>query len=132
MELEGFLRGTETDGDGLTRAGRFACTHAPEIRYLASLIGPGQAGIGVDVNGGKHAFTLAHLAGPAGQVIRVEPLPKRVQYLRRAAIELGLPLVAVYCALSDRTGVVDLHIPLVQGRLAMRRPACILTAQITF
>ena len=95
-----------------THVGKVGFTVEPEIRQLASIVHEGDVVLDVGANDGNYAYTLARLVGETGQVICIEPLPRLVRHLREAASVLNLPIQVVDCAVSDRDGMADLHIPL--------------------
>ncbi|ESR22630.1 FkbM family methyltransferase [Lutibaculum baratangense] len=52
-------------------------------RFLIGRVEPGMVCVDVGANFGYHTLALAHLCGPAGRVVAVEPNPMALEWLRR-------------------------------------------------
>jgi FkbM family methyltransferase len=107
------------------RLGRYAYAHEPEVRYLELLVDAGSTVVDIGANAGQYAYTLSRLVGPRGCVICIEPLPRLGRLLRRASRQLQLPLVVESCALSDRVGMTELHVPVDKGNQISTRASLV-------
>jgi FkbM family methyltransferase len=88
-----------------------------EIASAVESIRPGATVIDVGAHKGAYLYWLRRAAGPAGRVLAFEPQPQLSEYLSRVAKQSGWKNVTVEnLALSDRAGVLPLHIPTVAGR----------------
>lgn len=92
------------------RARRHLRMGEPELRLVGPLSMPGRLSIDVGANHGVYAIVMAR---HAPRVLVVEPNPELARLLRR-----GLPrrCTVLACALSDRAGVAELAVPVVDGR----------------
>jgi FkbM family methyltransferase len=84
------------------------------IKWLRSVIEPGMTVIDVGANVGQMTLEMAHLVGPTGRVIAIEPGPGNLAVLRRQVEGNGFAdrvtiLAAACCALHK--GTMDLDIP---------------------
>lgn len=85
------------------------------IRVLEALVRRGTVAVDVGANWGFFAYHLARLVGPEGHVHVVEPDPGHLASLR--AIAARRRNVTIHpVGLSDRDGVAELHVPVVDGR----------------
>lgn len=102
--------------DYLERAG-FLGAHSPVmLRQLADLVAPGDWVIDVGANVGLVTSRLCQLAGPAGAVWAVEPLPGNVERLESLRDRNGLDQLTVLpLALSSEAGSARLRIPIRGG-----------------
>lgn len=86
----------------------------PELLGLGGeLVEAGHCVWDVGANVGVFAFAAAHLAGPSGSVVAVEPDPWLVSLLRRTARGLGngsAGVEIVHAAVTDRDGASELVI----------------------
>jgi len=74
-------------------------------RLYRAALRPGDLAVDGGANEGLHAFPLADLVGPAGQVLAFEPIPWRAETLAHVAGERGLPQLRVLAqALAERDG----------------------------
>ena len=64
-------------------------------KQLSSLVGEGDVVVDVGANIGYYSLLLSKLAGPSGQVIAVEALPKLAEVIRRHALRNGAANVRV-------------------------------------
>lgn len=92
------------------RAERHLRSGEPELRLVGRLSMPDRISVDVGANHGCYAIVMAR---HARRVIAIEPNPKLARLLRR-----GLPrrCTVMCCALSDKAGVAELNVPLVDGR----------------
>ncbi len=75
-----------------------------------AVLRPGDLAVDGGANEGFHAFPLAELVGPSGQVLAFEPIEWRAEALARAARERGLPQLRVFAqALAERDGPAPFH-----------------------
>ncbi|MBV2367133.1 FkbM family methyltransferase [Streptomonospora nanhaiensis] len=87
-----------------------------EVAGLAEVVRPGAVCLDVGAEYGLYTFTLADLAGPAGAVYAVEPLPGPARFLTTAASALGADNVRVLRrALAREEGTGTLSLPLRRG-----------------
>ena len=78
--------------------------------YAAAVLRPGDPALDGGANEGLHAFPLAELVGPLGQVLAFEPIEWRAETLAWAARERGLPQLRVFArALAERDGTAPFH-----------------------
>ena len=96
----------EVIGRHLLHFGLFDLTVTEALLRLAD---PGELAADVGANVGYMACVLADAVGSQGRVIAFEPHPEIFAEL--AANTLGLGVEAKQAAVSDRAGVVRLHIP---------------------
>lgn len=68
------------------------------IHWLRSVVRPGMMVIDVGANVGQMTLEMAHLVGPAGRVIAIEPGPGNLALLRRHVAENGF---------ADRVQIVE-------------------------
>ena len=88
-------------------------TAASDTRVLARLLGPGDSFVDVGANHGTFSVVASHLVGRGGAVVAVEPQPHLAALVRRsldANAEHAEHAVHAL-ALSDRDGVLRLHVP---------------------
>jgi FkbM family methyltransferase len=77
-------------------------------RAYAALVRPGDVVLDAGANWGLHTLYLAHLVGPAGQVLAFEPHPHVVEELRWHVEHNGLSQVRIHAAaLGDRSETVS-------------------------
>ena len=75
-----------------------------------AVLRPGDLAVDGGANEGFHAFPLAELVGPPGQVLAFEPIGLRAETLARAARDRGLPQLQVFAqALAERDGTASFH-----------------------
>ena len=75
-----------------------------------AVLRPGDLAVDGGANEGFHAFPLADLVGPSGQVLAFEPIGWRAEWLAREARERGLPQLRVFeRALAEREGAAPFH-----------------------
>ena len=86
----------------------------PELLALCTeLVSKAQCVWDVGANVGVFAFSAAHLAGPSGEVLAIEPDPWLAHLLRRTALGIGsesAPVEVLQAAVTDRDGSADLVI----------------------
>ena len=84
------------------------------ITWLRSVIEPGMTVVDVGANVGQMTLEMAHLVGPAGRVIAIEPGPGNLAVLRRHVEGNGfsdrVTIVAAACCAVHR-GKMELDIP---------------------
>lgn len=84
LPLEGYLRAVSRMFFLWQRLGIGRCAPATEYVYhLPQLVRPGDTAIDIGANLGYYARTLSRLAGTAGRVYAVEPVPPILAVLRR-------------------------------------------------
>lgn len=82
----------------------------PEIRHLGGIVPPGRTSLDIGARHGAYAYFLSRLTP---QVHCFEPDPEAADFCRRS----NYSNVAVHeVALSDRQGVNELHVPVIDGR----------------
>lgn len=83
----------------------------PQItRLVRSLVQPGSLFVDVGANVGYFALLAAHLVGPAGRVVAVEPGPTNLQLLLGSVVDNGYEHLDVWpLAFSDRRAVLPLR-----------------------
>lgn len=70
-----------------------------------AVLRPGDLAVDGGANEGMHAFPLAGLVGPSGEVLAFEPIPWRAETLVHRARERRLPQLRVFAqALAERGG----------------------------
>ena len=85
------------------------------LAVIDALVARGDATVDIGANWGLYTARLAHLAGSDGQVDAFEPHPDHVRTLGLLACRR--PQLRVHSmALSEASGSVVLHVPLVRGR----------------
>lgn len=79
-------------------------------RLLKRVLRPGQQVIDVGAHIGLVTIYAAHLVGPTGSVLAIEPGPKNVPRLRENLIRNGIDRIAevIAVALADHDGTADL------------------------
>jgi hypothetical protein len=81
----------------------------PELKLLKDLVNPQKNSIDIGANKGSYTYFLRQLSQ---HVFAYEPNPELAKFLDRAIV--GKSNISVYqIALSDRTGVAQLSIPIV-------------------
>ena len=114
-----------SDGDRPTRLER-ALDRVPflekELLLLRWLVRPGDVCIDIGAAGGAHLLVMAARAGPTGRVLGVEPRPRSFAVLRRIVHLAGLggQVTLVPIAVGDRSGDLDLRVPVVPTRAHLR------------
>ncbi len=84
LPLEGYLRAVSRMFFLWQRLGIGRCAPATEYVYhLPALVRAGDTVVDIGANLGYYARTLSRLAGPAGKVYAVEPVPPILHVLRR-------------------------------------------------
>ena len=94
-----------------TCRGSYEGTYEREVlRLLPDLVEPGDVVVDVGANVGIHTARLAHLVGPAGRVVAVEPSPRCLDDLHRVVDHLDDPhnVSVVQAALGATEGTVTL------------------------
>lgn len=83
------------------------------VEWLRRVVKPGACVIDVGANVGQMTLEAAHLVGPTGRVIAIEPAPGNVRVLRRHVIENGfenrVTIIEAACGARDNDKVI-LHI----------------------
>jgi FkbM family methyltransferase len=75
-----------------------------------TVLRPGDLAVDGGANEGLHAFPLADLVGPSGQVLAFEPIERHADTLARAARDRRLPQLHVVArALAERDGTAPFH-----------------------
>jgi FkbM family methyltransferase len=84
------------------------------IRWLRSVVRPGTTAIDVGANVGQMTLEMAHLVGPRGRVIAIEPGPGNLEVLRRHVAGNGfgdrVTVIGAACC-AHHGGRMDLSIP---------------------
>lgn len=87
------------------------CFEPNETVFLASVLGPGMTFVDVGANIGLYTLLAAHLVGPGGSVVAVEPSPREQMSLRRNLALNGQFAVRVRTeALGQAGGTAILHV----------------------
>jgi FkbM family methyltransferase len=89
-----------------------------ELFLLRELVQAGDVCVDVGAAGGAHLFVMASRAGRWGRVVGVEPRPGSHRVLRRLVRLAGLSSrVSLHqVALTDRSGAIELRVPVVPTR----------------
>ncbi|MBL9037736.1 MAG: FkbM family methyltransferase, partial [Archangium sp.] len=83
-----------------------------EIDFLSTLVSLGDTVVDVGANVGTHTTAFAHMVGPAGKVVAIEPQPAIFELLQNNVEQNGLRTVEMHaCAISDSAGTHELAIP---------------------
>jgi FkbM family methyltransferase len=82
-----------------------------EHRIMQALLRAGDTFLDVGANHGSFAILAAHLVGPTGRVVAVEPQPRLAALVRRSLAEAPAPFAVHAAALGDREAEMTLHIP---------------------
>ena len=98
--------------DGLKLYVRSFKTQEPELYELAWLAEKGTIVVDIGANKGAYTYALSRIVGKKGLVLAFEPIAELADYLRRACIQLHLPVRVEQCCLSDKEGFADLFIPI--------------------
>ncbi|MBB4926193.1 FkbM family methyltransferase [Kitasatospora kifunensis] len=97
---------------GLRWASRRWSFVEPEVAGLRPLVRPGAVCLDIGAEYGLYTWSLSALAGPAGAVHCVEPLPGPARWLRTAAATLGCDNVTVHrTALAERAHQGTMSLP---------------------
>lgn len=87
-------------------------TDEKEYALLDRLLRAGDWALDIGANVGHYTLRMAELAGPAGRVIALEPIPDTFALLTENVRHSGHANVSLLnCAASERTAVVGMEIP---------------------
>jgi FkbM family methyltransferase len=85
----------------------YSGTERGHQRAMLSLVRPGDVVMDVGANWGLHSLLLSRLAGPAGRVVALEPLPEAFEALRWHLSANGCRnVIALPLALADTDGLM--------------------------
>lgn len=97
--------------DYMERIGFFGAHSSRLIRYVSSILQPGDWAIDVGANVGLMSSPMARAVGPQGRVWAIEPLARNVERLRMLHDVNGLSQLEVFpTALSSDTSMARLHL----------------------
>jgi len=87
-------------------------TDEKEYALLDRLLRAGDWALDIGANVGHYTLRMAELAGPAGRVVALEPIPDTFALLTENVRHSGHANVSLLnCAASERTAVVGMEIP---------------------
>jgi FkbM family methyltransferase len=99
------------------KSGQFV-TGEPEFQWLETVIRPGDTVVDIGANAGVYTRRLAHLVGPTGRVVAVEPIPESFQLLTMHTSLLAHKNVTLLnLAASDKVMIAPMTIPRSSSRL---------------
>lgn len=98
--------------DYMERSGFFGAHQPGLVRFVSSVLAPGDWAIDAGANVGLITSAMAAAVGPAGAVWAVEPLPRNVERLRALKDGNHLDHLHVFpVALSSRAATAELRLP---------------------
>ena len=84
----------------------------PELALLPKLVSAGQYVLDIGANFGRYTYHLSRIAGTAGRVFSMEPIPSTFEILKSNVATLGLRnVVCLNEAASSTSGFVEMDVP---------------------